>query len=821
MRTPLPAPVSEDAGLAAPVQVHRELNRAGRPLEAPVRGWMQDRFALDFSRIRIHDDDGAASSARAVGAHAYTVGHHIVFGAGQFRPHSPQGLRLLAHELTHVAQQSAGGAAVQAFADEGARTLSVEPVDAPAERQAEAAADLAVRGLPVSASLLRLPSPKRLCLQRHCNLAPCPTGPRVSVPSSSGIGSSAGKWVGLQYLGAHPVSSYVAIDHWIYSGSGGPKDMNLSGLGPSATTKLGQDIDPPVFAAMLANSGRLNRADILDSDRDHVYEVKPRRGAGSGGSQLQGYLNQLRSVAPNAPAWMGGRPRAWAPGPWAPNLEPLVVPSGDPQLHDCHVCVEQDPSQPGVLVYDILCCPTGGLPVPITVPGDRPDTGDEKDRVLHRDSTFEQGLALAFVMGMAALMARFASRRGAMFLLGRLALPLGLILLVTDLAQAADKLSRGAQFGFQGAEDIPKGMEGIDGDFMMPEGISQEEIQRLATREFPPAVLAAVSGDKALQEFLWRVGRQRGHAGGQPMSAEELRALSALLQQSDPRSVQLLQDFLAAGDPKMQQAAGVLRQTRAAAGPGGPSSQGPVIQGPVTQGPAAQGPGKGPSQGPPLPDGVVSLGTGTPGGTSSVGVLGRTGLGPGGTGIGTGTGTGTGTGSGGGGSKVPAGPSAKPAGGSPTGSATGSPAAAGPSKPKSGGAPGVAAGGERIRLPGLAGISGVESVTQIPAEEMKIRSFALLAGLEEHRLYGPGQQVYITIRVEADGETHDIGIPILVDRRGQWWQGGERITEVKGRVKGHWRVLNTGRYLPAGAPISYTWRYRPTESDSVSPGGEP
>jgi hypothetical protein len=60
---------------------------------------------FDFSRVRVHNDERAAESARSVGALAYTVGEHVVFGAGQYAPGSPGGQQLLAHELTHVIQQ--------------------------------------------------------------------------------------------------------------------------------------------------------------------------------------------------------------------------------------------------------------------------------------------------------------------------------------------------------------------------------------------------------------------------------------------------------------------------------------------------------------------------------------------------------------------------------------------------------------------------------------------------------------------------------------------------------------------------------------------
>jgi hypothetical protein len=60
----------------------------------------------DFSRVRVHADATAAESARAVNARAYTVGHDLVFGAGQYAPETSEGRRLVAHELTHVVQQT-------------------------------------------------------------------------------------------------------------------------------------------------------------------------------------------------------------------------------------------------------------------------------------------------------------------------------------------------------------------------------------------------------------------------------------------------------------------------------------------------------------------------------------------------------------------------------------------------------------------------------------------------------------------------------------------------------------------------------------------
>jgi outer membrane protein OmpA-like peptidoglycan-associated protein len=76
------------------------------PLPVPLRHQMEQHFGHDFSAVQVHTDTIAADSARAAGAEAYTLGNKIVFDAGRFAPDTRQGMRLLAHELTHVVQQS-------------------------------------------------------------------------------------------------------------------------------------------------------------------------------------------------------------------------------------------------------------------------------------------------------------------------------------------------------------------------------------------------------------------------------------------------------------------------------------------------------------------------------------------------------------------------------------------------------------------------------------------------------------------------------------------------------------------------------------------
>jgi len=66
---------------------------------------MEPRFGRDFSRVQVHADALAAESARAMGARAFTVSPHIVFGNGEASLATNTGRRLLAHELAHMVQQ--------------------------------------------------------------------------------------------------------------------------------------------------------------------------------------------------------------------------------------------------------------------------------------------------------------------------------------------------------------------------------------------------------------------------------------------------------------------------------------------------------------------------------------------------------------------------------------------------------------------------------------------------------------------------------------------------------------------------------------------
>jgi hypothetical protein len=116
----------------------------GSALAPDVREDMESRLGASFSDVRVHTGGAAASSAASVGAHAYTVGHDVVFGAGRFDTSSNAGRTMLAHELTHVIQQRSGP--VSGTPTSGGISVS-DPSDR-FEREAEANAARVMRSAP-------------------------------------------------------------------------------------------------------------------------------------------------------------------------------------------------------------------------------------------------------------------------------------------------------------------------------------------------------------------------------------------------------------------------------------------------------------------------------------------------------------------------------------------------------------------------------------------------------------------------------------------------------------------------------------------------
>ncbi|CAG0930519.1 hypothetical protein TFLX_01800 [Thermoflexales bacterium] len=137
------AAISPATPATVPPIVNDVCNAPGQPLAPSTRAFMESRFGHEFSQVRVHTDRRANDSAHAVNALAYTVGRNIVFGAGQYTPETAAGDALLAHELTHVIQQSHQTLALQ--------TLRLGSPTSTDEREAEAVSAQIMSGRSVSA----------------------------------------------------------------------------------------------------------------------------------------------------------------------------------------------------------------------------------------------------------------------------------------------------------------------------------------------------------------------------------------------------------------------------------------------------------------------------------------------------------------------------------------------------------------------------------------------------------------------------------------------------------------------------------------------
>lgn len=77
----------------------------GCSLDSATSNFFESRFGVDFSSVRIHTGAHANNMNRALNARAFTYGGNIAFADGEYQPHSYDGRKLIAHELTHVIQQ--------------------------------------------------------------------------------------------------------------------------------------------------------------------------------------------------------------------------------------------------------------------------------------------------------------------------------------------------------------------------------------------------------------------------------------------------------------------------------------------------------------------------------------------------------------------------------------------------------------------------------------------------------------------------------------------------------------------------------------------
>lgn len=355
------------------------LRSAGAPLGPRTRLFMESRLGHDFGAVRVHADAGAAASARAMSASAYTAGRDIVFADGQYAPESPGGRALLAHELTHVVQQHSVAQVPQRASD-----LAVGPVGDAAEHEAETVAADLVSGRPVAAITSRPGAP----VLSRVPWGTCPTGRRVPAGSSF-LWNSAELWMVNYYTRRRERASNVVASNrdrledlattrepeatmlealqTHFRGGGNPSAIRptsveppgelpeASGAIPSPEEIVGElEVDgepvaPGVLAEIMGGQADLNqlfnllRPDIMDLTRRDVYDVTTPSQAAVHAMSILGYVGLLTKITG----------RGWDAGTDLPAPSPLAVPNlPRPEL----ICFGPTDftRYPGVILYEIV-----------------------------------------------------------------------------------------------------------------------------------------------------------------------------------------------------------------------------------------------------------------------------------------------------------------------------------------------------------------------------------------------------------------------------------------------------------------------------------
>jgi hypothetical protein len=114
------SPVASD-----PRTIQAELG-GGQPLEGALRQRMELAYGHEFSRVRVHADSTATTLSDRLNARAFTVGEHVAFASGEYRPGTLVGDALIAHELAHVVQQAGAGTSGVSLQAAGADVDSME-----------------------------------------------------------------------------------------------------------------------------------------------------------------------------------------------------------------------------------------------------------------------------------------------------------------------------------------------------------------------------------------------------------------------------------------------------------------------------------------------------------------------------------------------------------------------------------------------------------------------------------------------------------------------------------------------------------------------
>ena len=138
-----PAPMNETA---QNISESLENTGTGQSLDGTTREYLEPKFGHDFANVKIHADGHADQMSKAVGARAFVTGQDVFFRQGEYQPQTPQGMHLLAHELTHTIQQSRGSVSGTSIGD----GIAVSDPNDSFEQEASVAADSVARGERIS-----------------------------------------------------------------------------------------------------------------------------------------------------------------------------------------------------------------------------------------------------------------------------------------------------------------------------------------------------------------------------------------------------------------------------------------------------------------------------------------------------------------------------------------------------------------------------------------------------------------------------------------------------------------------------------------------
>ncbi len=95
--------------LAQPERKHIKTNAPQHAIKPAVRQELESQLDENLEDVRVHDNDHAHRKAFQLGAAAYSEGRDVYFSQGRYQPDTPEGKRLLAHEVVHIVQSRNSG----------------------------------------------------------------------------------------------------------------------------------------------------------------------------------------------------------------------------------------------------------------------------------------------------------------------------------------------------------------------------------------------------------------------------------------------------------------------------------------------------------------------------------------------------------------------------------------------------------------------------------------------------------------------------------------------------------------------------------------